>query len=220
MNPEDQEPIVNPDEVVEQAAEELENLAVEETEEEVASEPVASDGGQQAQAAAQQETEADVNAFLSNVQRLTMTEEEQFRMYDPDAGEDIATYAAQSAAHSARAAANAAFRAQQTFNIMIDRVPEAFRDEIRAVVTSDANTMGDPRQVAQAIAAAVGLKVLTGTATKKTTVAKAPQAARQNVPASTPNAGGNDPAYRAFLREFGMSSKDYPYAQWKAEGVR
>ena len=218
--PEDTDPIVNPDELVEQAAEELEGIAPEETDNGEAVQPVAEEGGASAVAPeAPDAPDEATQSFFQNLQRLTQSQAEEFRTYDPEA-EDLVSYTREASAHAARAAASDAFKAQQAFNMMIERVPQAYRDEVRGIVASDDAAMSNPRAVAQAVAAAIGLKVLSGNATKTTAKATAPQASRQAVSAAQPNVGSGDREYNAFLKAFGYTAKEYPYSRYKSEGVR
>ena len=71
--------------------------------------------------------------------------------------------------------------------MMIERVPEGIRSDVRSLVASDMGAMSTPMNVAQAIATAVGMKLLSGNTTKKTTTtATAPKAQRQVGPTASP----------------------------------
>jgi len=162
----------------------------------------------------------DTQAFFNNLQRLTQTQAEQFRAYDPET-DDLVQYTSQSAAHAAQQQAHQAFLAQQAFNMMIERVPEGIRSDVRSLVASDMGAMSTPMNVAQAIATAVGMKLLSGNTTKKTTTtATAPKAQRQVGPTASPTGASRDHAYQSFLKAFGETEKTYPYSRWKADGVR
>lgn len=218
--PEPEDLIVNPDEAVAQAEAELAELAPDEEQVEEGGE---AELGGESETPVVDETPSDVpdqetQDFFSNLQRLTATQEDEFRVYDPDV-DSLVDYATEKAAYAARKASSDSFKAQQAFQMMIERVPEAHRNEIRAIVASDEAAMSHPRAVAQAVAAALGLKMLAGTGTKKTTtVAKAPQATRQiGNPGQAPQ-GSGDREYQSFLKAFGMTSKEMPYAEYKKTG--